>query len=101
MTTERRNPTVPASVTQDIAEYLARDWSAVRAAKDDYWAARIRRLGPAEGFRIADELRRQMLAVDPQWPSEAERRRDLADHQRVAELLRRADRARGGRVAGK
>lgn len=83
-----------ASVTHGIAEFVARDWSAVRAAKDDYWAARIRRLGPQEGLRIGDELRRQMLAIDPQWPSEAERRRDLADHRRVAELLRRADRAR-------
>lgn len=84
------------SVTQGIAEFVARDWSAVRAAKDDYWAARIRRLGPQEGLRIADELRRQMLAIDPQWPSEAERRRDLASHHRVAKLFRRADRARGG-----
>lgn len=85
-----------ASIAHGIAEFVARDWSAVRAAKDDYWAARIRRLGPAEGLRIADELRRQMLAIDPRWPSEAERRRDLDDHQRLAELLRRADRARGG-----
>lgn len=85
-----------ASVTEGIANFVARDWSANRAAKDDYWAARIRRLGPQEGLRIANELRRQMLAIDPQWPAEAERRRDLANHQRVAELLRRADRARGG-----
>jgi hypothetical protein len=85
-----------ASVTEGIAEFVARDWAAARAAKDAYWAARIRRLGPLEGFRIADELRRQMLAIDPQWPSEAERRDDLANHQRVSELLCRADRARGG-----
>lgn len=83
-------------VTLGITEFVGRDWSAVRTAKDGYWAGRIRRLGPQEGLRIADELRRQMLAIDPQWPSEAERRCDLADHHRVAELLRRADRARGG-----
>lgn len=82
------------SVTQGISDFVGRDWPAVRAAKDDYWATRIRRLGPQEGLRIADELRRQMLAIDPQWPSETERRRDLASHRRVAELLRRADRAR-------
>lgn len=84
------------SISEGIEDYVARDWAAVRAAKDEYWATRIRRLGPLEGLRIADELRRQMLAIDPHWPSEAERRRDLADHHRVAELLRRADRARGG-----
>lgn len=95
------NGVMSASLTQGIADFVARDWSAVRAAKDDYWAARIRRLGPLEGLRIADELRRQMLAIDPRWPSEVERQRDLASHHRLAELLRRADRARGGRVAGK
>lgn len=84
------------AVTRGIEGYVARDWAAVRAARDDYWAARIRRLGPGEGLRIADELRRQVMALDPEWPSEAERRRDQASHARVAELLRRVDHARGG-----
>lgn len=96
MIRRRESPAGPISVTRGIAEYVARDWSAARAAKADYWAARIRRLGPQEGLRIADELRRQMKAIDPQWPSEAERREDLAAHVRMAELLRRADRAHRG-----
>lgn len=51
--------------------------------------------GPAESMRIADELRRQMLARQPDWPSPAERRADLEAHVRLAELFRRADRGRG------
>lgn len=84
------------TVTRGIRDYLSRDWDAMRAAKDDYWAARIRRLGPREGLRIADHLRRQVLARQPEWPSKAERSADLAVHARVAELLRRVDHARRG-----
>lgn len=83
------------AITRGIEEYVARDWASARTAKDDSWVARIRRLGAAEGVRIADELRRQMLAIDPHWPSKAERDDDLTSHSRTAELLRRADRARG------
>jgi hypothetical protein len=83
------------AVTQGIEEYVSRDWGLARRAKDGYWAARIRRCGPAEGIRVADELRRQMKLLDPEWPSPAERDRDLASHARVSELLQRADPARG------
>ena len=77
-------------ITRDIHDYVGRDWDAARAAKDRYWAARIRRLGPGEGLRVADELRRQVLAQQPGWPSSTERSADLAAHVRLAELLQRA-----------
>lgn len=83
-------------VTRGIADYVSRDWAAVREAKDQYWAERIERLGPVEGLRIAGELRRQMQAIDPAWPSPAERQLDLASHVHLAERLRRTDRARRG-----
>jgi hypothetical protein len=55
-------------ITRGIREFVARDWLAVREAKDAYWGERIARLGPGEGFRIADELRRQaLLQVDSQF----------------------------------
>jgi len=95
-TDSRRMSSMGNAITRGIEEYVARDWATARTAKDDYWAARIRRLGAAEGVRIADELRRQMLAIDPHWPSKAERDDDLASHARTAELLRRAHHARGG-----
>jgi hypothetical protein len=86
---------VKVAITDGIEEYVARDWALARQAKDAYWAARIRSRGPAEGIRIADELRRQMRLIDPHWPSPAERDRDLASHARVSELWRRADHTRG------
>ena len=52
-------------ITRDLNAFVTRDWEAVRRAKDEYWAERIARLGPLEGFRIADELRRQVLLLNP------------------------------------
>lgn len=75
---------------QDIRAYMARDWDAVRDAKDAYWAERVGRLGPAEGLRIAEELRRQALLLNPEWPSEDDRREDFQVHVRVRALLDRA-----------
>jgi hypothetical protein len=77
-----------------LEEFVARDWDAVRRAKDEYWAERIARLGPTEGFRIGDELRRQLLMLDPSWPRPEDRREDLAAHVRLAGIFRRADSAR-------
>lgn len=80
-------------VTRGIKEYMARNWSAARDQKDAYWGERIARLGPAEGIRVAGELRRQMLALNPDWPSAEDREADLQHHIRLASLFRRSDSA--------
>ena len=77
-------------IAEGIRDYVSRDWRSARDAKDAFWAERIARVGPIEGFRIADELRRQLLAQHPDWPSDDERCEDLAAHVRLAELFRRA-----------
>jgi hypothetical protein len=81
-------------ITRGIRELVSRDWSAVRENKDAYWAERIARLGPGEAFRVAEELRRQMILRDPDWPDAALREADLLSHARLAEILRRAGPAR-------
>lgn len=83
-----------AVVTRDIRAYMSRDWRAAREAKDSYWGARIARLGPLEGLRIADELRRQALSQNPTWPRPSDRRHDLLAHARLVELFHRAGPAR-------
>jgi hypothetical protein len=83
-------------ITRGIREFVARDWKAVRDSKDRYWSERIARLGAAEGFRIAEELRRQAREHHPGWPSDEHRTADLRCHIRLADLLRRADAARRG-----
>lgn len=77
-------------ITRGIRELVGRDWAAVRENKDAYWGRRIARLGAAEGLRVADELRRQVLLRDPGWPDAGIRRADVLFHVHLAERLRRA-----------
>ncbi len=79
------HPPLLAGVDHDAAER-------VRTA---YWVERLRRLGPAESFRVAEELRRHVRALRPDWPDRAERDADLAAHAAVHEALSRVQRRRG------
>lgn len=81
-------------ITVGIDAFMARDWQRVRDFKDAHWAERIERLGPLEGLRIADELRRQAILGNPDWPDAQSRREDLGSHIRLADLFARADAAR-------
>jgi hypothetical protein len=66
--------------------------TAHRAAERDkalYWRAHKLEHGPAAGIRIADELRRQVLAQRPEWPSARERAEDHEAHLRVLDVLER------------
>ena len=83
-------------ITRGIRELAARDWGAVRESKEVYWGDRIRRLGPGEGLRVAEQLRLQMLQRDPAWPDAEAREADLRFHITMAERLRRAGAARRG-----
>ena len=83
-------------VTRGAREFADRAWRALRDSKDDYWGARIALLGPAEGLRIAGELRAQVIAMHPDWPAPQERDADLNSHARLSELFRRADATRRG-----
>ena len=80
-------------ITSGIREFMARDWRRARTAKDAYWAERIARLGPGEGLRVADELRRQTLQQHPDWPGAAAQHQDLLSHVHLSELFSRADAA--------
>jgi hypothetical protein len=81
-------------ITRGIREFVARDWEAARESKEIYWGERIERLGAAEGFRVADELRQQMLQRDPAWPDAETRQVDLRVHISMVERFRRAGAAR-------
>ena len=72
-----------------LRAFLDRDWAAASRDKELYWRDYKREHGPAAGIRMADELRRQVLAVRPDWPSAEEREEDLATHLRVIDVLRR------------
>ncbi|MFP3940865.1 MAG: hypothetical protein ACLF0P_11205, partial [Thermoanaerobaculia bacterium] len=66
-----------------------RPWAELEALEVDHWRRRKAERGPGEGLRIAEELRAHVLAVRPDWPTEADRAEDLAVHARLAAELRR------------
>jgi hypothetical protein len=80
----------PGDITRGIRDFVGRDWNAARVNKQAYWADRIARLGPMEAFRIADELRRQVIERGTGWPGPDDRDADLQAHIRLTALLRRA-----------
>jgi hypothetical protein len=71
-----------------LVEFAHRDRRTLARLKASYWAARKRRLGAGEGLRVAEELRRYVRTLRPDWPSAEDRETDLATHARVAEMLR-------------
>jgi hypothetical protein len=81
-------------ITRGIRAFAARDWRAARENKESYWGERISRLGALEGFRVAEELRQQIILRDPCWPDREAREADLRCHVSMAERFRRAGAAR-------
>lgn len=71
---------------------MDRDWTAVAASKQAHWAHEFRERGPEATFEAASILSEHLRAVNPAWPSDDERRDDLAHH--VA-LKRTIDRTAG------
>ena len=73
----------------DLVRFARRDWAAIAEIKAAYWSELEREHGPGAGVLIGEELRRQRLAIDPDWPGDEERALDLATHERVSRALRR------------
>jgi len=59
------------------------------------WAELKRGMTPGEALALGDELRRHAQKLRPDWPTEEDRRADLAVHIRVSESLRRVQPKRG------
>jgi hypothetical protein len=72
---------------EDILEYVNRDWAAIERMKLRHWATQ--RLTPTEALVACGNLRDYALSLHPDWPTEKDRREDLANHIRVSESLRR------------
>ena len=70
----------------DIRHFLDRDWARIASAKPRTWQAG--KQTPADDLRAADELRRHVAAIRPDWPDAGERAEDLRTHLRVSAALR-------------
>jgi hypothetical protein len=78
------------SAAMSIADFVSaaeRDAAVLTRSKALYWRDYKRRHGEAAGIRLADELRSQVRAMRPDWPSPRERAEDHAAHLRVLDAL--------------
>jgi GT2 family glycosyltransferase len=73
---------------EDLIAYARRDWQAIAASKRQRWAEQKSRMSAAEALSVGDELRHHASTLREGWPTEEDRREDLASHIRVAEMLR-------------
>jgi len=74
---------------EDVVAFVQRDWEAVATLKRRRWAEQKSRMTPAEALSVGDELRHHVSALRNDWPTEEDRRKDLACHIRLLEMLRR------------
>jgi hypothetical protein len=77
---------------EDVRAFTRRDWHALAAAKDAAWLEHRRAEGIPGTIRVAEQMRRYVRALRPEWPTDDERGEDLATHVRVSEALRRVGR---------
>ena len=77
---------------EDVIAFASRDWSAIAASKRRRWSEQKSRMNPAEVLSVGDELRHHASAHRSDWPTDEDRKDDLAVHVRVSESLRRVQR---------
>jgi len=72
-----------------VKAYATRPWLRTEAAKRRYWEEEFRRRGPQAAFEAAQALWAHMRMLRPDWPSDEERRVDLAHHLEQKRALER------------
>ncbi len=75
---------------EDLIAFARRDWGALAELEPELQRTRRAKRGAAASFEVVDELRAQVHAMHPDYPSEADRQADLDAHILLADRLRRA-----------
>ncbi len=74
----------------DLKAYLDRRWAAAETLKVEHWAREFAERGPEATLAVSRALWEHMRLVRPEWPSDDERRDDLAHHLRLKRAIDRA-----------
>lgn len=74
---------------KDVIAYVRRDWGAIAAMKRRRWAELKAQMSPDDALSVGDVLRHHVQDLRPDWPTEEDRRKDLAFHMRMSEMLGR------------
>jgi hypothetical protein len=81
----------------NLRDYARRHWAEAGDLDRAHWAAEFAARGPASALAASRALWEHMRAVRPDWPTEADRARDLEQHLALRRLLDRAAHAFRGR----
>jgi hypothetical protein len=73
-------------VREDVIAFAHRDWSTIAALEQRRWAEQKSHVNAAEALSVGDELRHHASALRNDWPTEEDRRKDLASHIRISEM---------------
>ncbi len=76
-----------------LRQFARRDWAGAAASKADYWAEAYRREGPRAARQASTLLWQHVRLVHAEYPADADRARDLADHLALRQRLDVAARA--------
>lgn len=74
----------------ELKAYAERDWSALEVSKREYWAREFATRGVEATLEASRALWLHMRMVCPDWPSDDERREDLAHHIALKRTIDRA-----------
>ena len=73
----------------DLRAYAGRPWHVAAGLKEEHWARELARNSLAT-FEASQALWVHMRQVNPDWPTAAERREDLAHHVALKRAIDRA-----------
>jgi len=74
----------------DLRAYARRAWHVLAALDQDHWARELIARGPLATLDASQALWTHMRSVRPDWPTEADRRADLAHHVVLKHAIDRA-----------
>jgi hypothetical protein len=74
----------------DLRAYARRPWHLLTALEFDHWARERAARGPLATLEVSQSLWAHMRLVRPDWPTETDRRADLAHHVALKQALDRA-----------
>jgi hypothetical protein len=77
----------------DVRAYAQRAWHVLTKLEQDHWARELSEHGPLSTLEASQALWTHMRHVRPDWPTEEDRRADLAHHVVVKRSIDRAARA--------
>jgi hypothetical protein len=71
----------------DLRAYARRPWHVLATLEQDHWAGELATRGPLATLEASQALWRHARSVRPGWPTDVDRREDLAHHVALKQAI--------------